>query len=271
MAAMLALARRLANALVVVLAATGCAFPALDVSDYRCPCGAGYVCDEPRDRCVLAGDAGLASVCASAADPLFCDGFEGAAMVRVEGDDAVVNTDPRFPIRRGTGALHCTFSGAAGDTTLGHATFDDAPELWVRLDAALGSVPAAGLGLAQLNPVGGPEGSYVSIGATNVGVLLNASYPYVGESAPTAVYADHAWTAGRYYCLELHVVRGTPGSTFELFVDGAEVAELANLDVDEAATFPELLVGPYYFADEEGPISFDIDDVAVSTTRIGCP
>jgi hypothetical protein len=233
------------------LGAPGCVIADPDLSGRRCPCIAGWVCDEARDVCVPLGgsDAGVLPDAPDLdsgrprptgdgfPDAIFCEDFEGDDLARwtiLAGDGGTIDRSPDAA-RVGDRGLHIV-AGPSTTTTLLTAALDPgaAPDLYFRAWVRVVSMSDAPIDLFALSVTGA--------GTVSAQLLPTQAYAVrVAETGSPGVSDEGrvgGWSLGEWRCVAVHVVRGDDGSVTVLNLGGGpNVTSLPSVDTDFGAPY----------------------------------
>ena len=297
--------RSIASPLACVAIVAGCSLGDVELTGKRCPCAAGWVCDDERNLCVETAprrdagvdagtpiddaggpadaradagapldagvdagvDAGGEPGCLGAPDDvIFCDGFEDAAL---SAWPVRFGSDPvgrvTDRVHSGTGALHAT--GPPGDI-LGvevRGLSDPGTDLWVRAWVYVEDVPATRN--FQFLFVGEATDPYYGIGFG----INSTGTPYVyANTLMTGFNADVVMPEDRWVCIGAHIAISDSAGSIEVFVDGAPRHVTAGIDTRAAGPYTQLGVGiTWSYAMGTQPAVW-VDDVAMARSPIPC-
>lgn len=242
-------------------------------ADPGCASGRRYVAaGERADTCVAAdGAPGGPSLCAALGGVL-CEGFEdatvGSAWDVFVPNAAYERTSGRAARGAASGHFALAAAGATGRTygELGAPTVPATGTVAARAFFFLPTAPP--YAASRLLAVRQTEGAFRHIQLGFAGGTLALHSSITGTNRVSAV----ALPTGRWFCLELEVTYGQPG-TVRSYLDGAELTAL-RLDETTAASPP---TSGFYLGlaiDDPGTpapaYEYWVDEVAFDTTRVGC-
>ncbi len=270
--------------------ATGCVLGDIDLADRRCPCVAGWMCDEASDRCVpaidLDGGEALADAdvprdadiphdappppptCDTIPDAIFCDDFERGDLTRwtvIEPAPGGSVSATTLAARTGAQGMRLSApANASGSRIVAAIDTTDLTELhfgaWVRVSARTAgtlevfelSSSSDGIVAAQLLPA---SASYLVR-------VVGADAGLVDEGRMGR------WSVGAWTCVRGRVVRGDAMGRVEILDSGPHQAILANVDTDWGSPYD---VFALTLAASEAGSQIDVDDVTWTRTALPCP
>lgn len=259
----------------------GCVLDDIDVSDRRCPCTAGWVCDTARDRCVelLAWDAEVSMdaggdapadagiqrpTCDTIEGVIFCEDFEGETFDRwtdVTGEDGGISRSATAA-RMGAQGLRILAPASARLTAA--VDTGGATSVYFRAWVRVVTTPSAPIDLFELTTTGGGTVSAQIIPGGRYGVRVAAA----GSEGASDESESSRWSVGAWRCVRVQVHRhDVDGSVSVLDLGGGpNAATLAHQDTDWGAPYDTFTI-------QIGPdvAEIELDDVMWTREPVACP
>jgi len=210
---------------------------------------------------------------------LFCDGFESGLnpdWMDTQNNGASLRHDAVCPYH-GTESLHVTTSpldvgGSAQAALWRNQPAPAGAELYVRTFLYFkGPEPTENeINLvAHMDPRGEFSATSVSL-KTRGGYLLLTNHPAMTD----AVSVERIVPTDRWICLEWRMRWSTTDGTSVVWIDGAEVpaplSPTENLEAPPPTIRTMVQLGPFNVGAPQGALEAWFDEVAISTSRIGC-
>lgn len=206
------------------------------------------------------------------AGAIFCDGFEGAdGFARwtsryMAGATLAPSATQTF---LGAGSLHAQVMDAGGSTAVRRLL--DSPitsgdiylRAWVYLP---GSFTITGsFSLLQAGYDASPW-YHLSIGISATGLAEIFIDSEAGARSPTgALVPRDTWV-----CMEAHVAIANTGGVAELWMNGTLEAQVTDFDTQPALGYERIVAGIPYTDAAQAATEVYLDEIVLSTTRVGC-
>lgn len=214
-------------------------------------------------------DAGATRACSELSNVVFCDGFEDVALANWTYEVVQNGTLARSTVRAhsGSASMRATTGAPSANNAArkGVRAFDhvESGDLWVRYYYYVPNTVVISPSFSTV-VVAEIEQPYFGFSLLDFGTQVNLGVlgaMYDG----TAALAKDRWT-----CVELHVQIAASGGRFEAYLDGTLAVRTRALATLPAMGYTSLDVGIHYTDPKQGPVEAFVDDVAASTSRIGC-
>lgn len=223
-------------------------------------------------RADAGADAGtFAPIPCMAPPAIVCDDFEGdlsqwTPYTGADGDSA-------------TGTLAIDRARAASGSGSVHAsvTYRTLGSGWAELRRPLPLPDTLHVRMRVLVPASGLNSWYTlallysSRGFASAGVGLVDGHLATtgwGDSGIREGTDAEAWPTDRWVCLEWSLTRSGAGGSIDVWRDGTQVIDGAS--VAQVGELDAIFLGPYGSGNDPGTVDVWIDDVGISTERLGC-
>lgn len=219
----------------------------------------------------LAGDPAPSFAVWDSACPIpgadFCEPMESATFseltkVQVAGGSVSLTNNAY----RGASALQADLP-TAGSTRRAYASKQLSglgSEIWTRVYLYVPSASASHFTAMAMDEPGAPYWG-VSMGSRNDG----RTFLRVAGSPATSV-AGVQFPRDRWACFEMRVSVANSGGSTELFLDGASVLHINDVDTQFAGDYGTIKTGVMYTPANGGAVTVRADELAVGQTRLGC-